>query len=1046
MFTPYLTPIDGAVGNTADNGYFLYYDKSILSEEDVKTLDRILEASASTGKKFHMNLDNNGWYLASFFLGAGCTLSIGPDGKQVCNFNNANGLAAARAIRNLTTNSAYIDGNDSVLRAEIGGSIAAGVSGRWMSEDISEILGANYGATKLPTFTMNGRQVQMGSFGGFGLVGVNSMIIDAAKLVIAMDFADFLTNEGNQIERFNQRALVPSNVRAASSPAVQANTACNALTAQSVFATSQNDVLGQYWTPAGALGTALVNQSAVNLQALLDAMVYQIEPTAPPISDKNALIQAYAAVFEIAIQKAIEFESFIYSSTLSVAEAKEQLMFAFYDIDKNGVPELLIQGIEERELNCIYTLEYGVPTEVFTCINHYGTALFRLDVDNSGTILFSEFNRFDMSETSTLYRIGPDGYSLINYNGTYGTSIIDQLSFEPFSSLDGSTVLDPNSTSEPEPEPEPEPDAPYIYEPSEANSGFFVRPGTLDRITDAQSANAAIYEAIASMTPEQRRSGDALDMAALFIETAVRAGARWAASGEVSLSAAVLSDLAGAAKGILAGADNSLARENVGLLRSLRTNISIKTDERDRLVISFPDDVSGVAFDNVTIEAEFASVTLSRDGIRRGGGLEVRRAGAGGAGGEAIEPGAGGRPSGGGSGADGTGSGDGGDGVDGIDGAGGASGGGFGDSFNPLDFWSVGVIVLLLIAWGILAALKHRLRAWVVPTFCALAVTINACTYFLMSDDAAKDASIGRPELTVSGNTQTGGDDPQAGTGNSNMHTSGGNTQTGSGGSNGQTGSAGLDGATDSIEIILSEGVRATVSLPATGGEKDYLLLMDGNGVPQYSKYNPVTDTIDTRIRESGVYTLKEYKVSFIDVEQKNDLMKDAISQLASRGIMTGTTDGFFFPDKPITRAELVSAIIRAFDLLDPDAVSKFTDLSKSDWYYSAAATAEREGIISGFEDNTFRGDVDIPKVQLVVITANTLIERMGYIVPGEIEELLATFLDRVDIAAWSEGRIALAAQANVLIYRTDSLFAPRSIMTRGDAAIILFRVFNKVW
>jgi len=70
----------------------------------------------------------------------------------------------------------------------------------------------------------------------------------------------------------------------------------------------------------------------------------------------------------------------------------------------------------------------------------------------------------------------------------------------------------------------------------------------------------------------------------------------------------------------------------------------------------------------------------------------------------------------------------------------------------------------------------------------------------------------------------------------------------------------------------------------------------------------------------------------------------------------------------------------------------------------------------------------------------------MGYIEPGEIEELLAIFLDRGDIAVWSEGRIALAAQSNILIYRTDLLFAPLSIMTRGDAAIILHRVFNKVW
>ena len=50
--------------STADNGYFLYYDKSVLSEEDVKSLDRILEVSAAAGKRFLMGLDDNGWYLA----------------------------------------------------------------------------------------------------------------------------------------------------------------------------------------------------------------------------------------------------------------------------------------------------------------------------------------------------------------------------------------------------------------------------------------------------------------------------------------------------------------------------------------------------------------------------------------------------------------------------------------------------------------------------------------------------------------------------------------------------------------------------------------------------------------------------------------------------------------------------------------------------------------------------------------------------------------------------------------------------------------------
>jgi len=280
---------DGSVGSatldgklygypaTADNGYFLYYDKAVLSDDDVKTLDKMLEVSAAAGKRVLMNLNDNGWYVASFFLGAGCTLSIGPDGKQVCDFNNANGLAAAKAMQAFTAHAGFIEGNDDVLKGGIGGSVSAGVSGTWNAEDIAAILGDNYGASKLPTFTMDGKQVQMGSFGGYKLVGVNSMITEAEKVAIAMDFADFLTNEENQLLRFEARAMGPSNTVAADNPAVRANLALAALAEQAAFATSQNDVLGNYWAPAGAFGTAMVNQDSTDLQVLLDNMVAQIQ-------------------------------------------------------------------------------------------------------------------------------------------------------------------------------------------------------------------------------------------------------------------------------------------------------------------------------------------------------------------------------------------------------------------------------------------------------------------------------------------------------------------------------------------------------------------------------------------------------------------------------------------------------------------------------------------------------------------------------------------------------------------------------------------------
>ncbi len=254
---------------TSDNGYFLYYDKSVFTEEDLATLDGILAAANAAGKQVHMDV-SNGWYLASFFLGNGCTLTI-EDGKQVIDFNNANGLAAAEAIREFCNNPAFVTGDDSVLAGGIGDAIACGVSGTWMASAIQEKLGDNYGCCKLPTFTCDGKQVQMGSFLGCKIYGVNSQ---TAYPVDAMELAEYLTGEKAQIERYKELNYGPSNVNALADETIASNLALQALSAQSEFAISQM-VLGGFWTPAEAFGAELEAHSTADLQTMLDQLVEQ---------------------------------------------------------------------------------------------------------------------------------------------------------------------------------------------------------------------------------------------------------------------------------------------------------------------------------------------------------------------------------------------------------------------------------------------------------------------------------------------------------------------------------------------------------------------------------------------------------------------------------------------------------------------------------------------------------------------------------------------------------------------------------------------------
>jgi arabinogalactan oligomer/maltooligosaccharide transport system substrate-binding protein len=258
---------------TADNGYFMYYDKSVISDEDVKTLDGMLAAADKAGKKVFMDV-SNGWYIASFFLGAGGTLTM-KDGKQVTDFNNETGVKVGEAIKAFAANKAFLTGDDAVLTGGFGDTIVAGVSGTWNAEAIKGKLGNNFGAAKLPTFTVDGKQVQMGSFAGYKLVGVNSQ---TKSPVDAMDLAEWLTNEENQAIRFKERAMGPSNTKVASSDEVKANLPLAALAEQSKYATSQKDVSGSYWAPAEAFGTAMeAKDYSKSVKEQLDAMVAQIQ-------------------------------------------------------------------------------------------------------------------------------------------------------------------------------------------------------------------------------------------------------------------------------------------------------------------------------------------------------------------------------------------------------------------------------------------------------------------------------------------------------------------------------------------------------------------------------------------------------------------------------------------------------------------------------------------------------------------------------------------------------------------------------------------------
>ena len=265
---------------TADNGYFMFYDKSFFTEDDVKSLDTMLEKAAAAGKKVSMDVAN-GWYLYSFYAGAGLNLNLADDGvNTVCNWNEAPGADVTQAVIDICKNPGFIALKDEEFTGKLkDGTLVAGVNGTWRANDAAEVWGDNYAACKLPTYTLNGEQVQMASFSGYKLVGVNP---HSANVGVAMMLADYITNEDNQAKRFNDRQLGPSNIAVNESEAVQSAPAIAALAEQSDYATLQR-VGANYWSSAASLGEILVSgdtQGKTTQQLVDDAVAGITAPVA----------------------------------------------------------------------------------------------------------------------------------------------------------------------------------------------------------------------------------------------------------------------------------------------------------------------------------------------------------------------------------------------------------------------------------------------------------------------------------------------------------------------------------------------------------------------------------------------------------------------------------------------------------------------------------------------------------------------------------------------------------------------------------------------
>lgn len=245
----YAFPTSGA------NTYFLYYDSSVISEEDAASWDTLLAAARKAGKKVGMTL-NSGWYNASFFYGAGFTTGLNEDGTTTMDWNGTSedgykGSDVVKAMLNIASDSSFKAIADSKISDTIAsGDLCAVVSGTWDSANAQKVWGDGYAAVKLPTYTLNGEQVQMAPAYGYKFEAVNAY---SKNLGWAVLLAEYIANEESQIAHFDQVETPPTNKVALEADSLKENVAVLAATSEGEFGVIQN-VGGKFWDPTKTFG------------------------------------------------------------------------------------------------------------------------------------------------------------------------------------------------------------------------------------------------------------------------------------------------------------------------------------------------------------------------------------------------------------------------------------------------------------------------------------------------------------------------------------------------------------------------------------------------------------------------------------------------------------------------------------------------------------------------------------------------------------------------------------------------------------------------
>ncbi|MHA6484946.1 S-layer homology domain-containing protein [Paenibacillus sp. strain BS8-2] len=194
----------------------------------------------------------------------------------------------------------------------------------------------------------------------------------------------------------------------------------------------------------------------------------------------------------------------------------------------------------------------------------------------------------------------------------------------------------------------------------------------------------------------------------------------------------------------------------------------------------------------------------------------------------------------------------------------------------------------------------------------------------------------------------------------------------------------------------------------------------------------------------NSLYAVAEANRSFVDVE--GHWAQGDIELLANKWLIEGTGEGHFDPEGVLSRAEFAVMLARAMGLEEQQPSATFHDVPASAWYSGYAEAAASAGLITGYEDGSFRAAEWITREQIAVMLVHAM-ERAGKSIDATetMERLPSTFVDYHEISSWAKQAVAIAHQSNIIQGTPAGNMEPQAAATRAQAVVMLKRFLQFV-